>query len=78
SDISYMIQTNEAVRKMDPEIFVLQAAGISTVADVRKALDSGADATGGTSGIVCAKDPVDTLKAMIEEVSKWKKEQSTK
>ncbi|MCV3107508.1 triose-phosphate isomerase, partial [Enterococcus hirae] len=25
SDISYMIQTNEAVRKMDPEIFVLQA-----------------------------------------------------
>jgi len=73
SDISYMQQTNEAVKSVNPNMFVLQAAGISTPADVRKALESGAEGTGGTSGIIATADPVATLKEMIAEVIDIKK-----
>lgn len=74
SDISYMRATNEAVRKINPNIQILQAAGISTVEDVEKALLSGADGTGGTSGIVEADDPAQTLTDMIHKVAELKKE----
>lgn len=74
SDIAYMEETNQAVKSVSPNTFVLQAAGISTVADVRKAIKSGADGTGGTSGIVCATDPMQTLQEMIEEVVKVRTE----
>jgi len=73
SDISYMKQTNEAVKSVNPDMFVLQAAGISTPADVCKALESGAEGTGGTSGIIATPDPVVTLEAMIAEVVAIKK-----
>lgn len=72
SDVSYMQKTNEAVRAVNPNILLLQAAGISTVADVQKALESGADATGGTSGIVAAADPLATAEEMLACVAKFK------
>ena len=75
SDISYMQKTNQIVKEMNPSVKVLQAAGISTVADVIKALQSGADGTGGTSGIVCADNPIETLKEMLEAVYQFKEEQ---
>ncbi|MCR5066502.1 MAG: triose-phosphate isomerase [Erysipelotrichaceae bacterium] len=65
ADESYMKATNEAVKAISPETRTLQAAGISTAEDVYKAIASGADGTGGTSGIVCAKDPAATLREMI-------------
>lgn len=74
SDISYMEETNQAIRMINPAIKILQAAGISTVADVEKALLSGADGTGGTSGIVCADDPAAILTDMIHKVAEIKKE----
>lgn len=74
SDISYMEQTNQAVKSVSPNTFVLQAAGISTIADVRQAILSGADGTGGTSGIVCAENPHKTLQEMVEEVVKVRTE----
>ncbi|MGX7148959.1 triose-phosphate isomerase [Enterococcus ureasiticus] len=74
SDLTYMEETNQAVKSVSPNTFVLQAAGISTVKDVRKAIKSGADGTGGTSGIVCAADPIQTLEEMVEEVVKVRAE----
>lgn len=76
SDIDYMRATNEAVRSVDPNIYLLQAAGISTVEDVKQALASGADATGGTSGIIKANDPVKTVDEMLTVLVEWKKEHS--
>ena len=73
SDSSYMKETNQAIRAINPAIKILQAAGISTVADVEKALLSGADGTGGTSGIVCADDPAAILTDMIHKVAEIKK-----
>jgi len=68
SDLQYMTETNRVVREIDPEILILQAA------DVEKASSSGADGTGGTSGIVQAEDPVQTLTEMIKQAVKHKKE----
>lgn len=65
SDESYMASTNEAVKSVSPETLVLQAAGISTGTDVYEAIMSGADGTGGTSGIVAAKDPYAALDDMF-------------
>lgn len=61
ADASYMQGTNEAVKAVSPQTQVLQAAGISTPEDVYNAIKYGADGTGGTSGIVCAADPKQTL-----------------
>lgn len=72
SDRQYMEATNEAVRSVNPAILILQAAGISSVEDVQQALESGADATGGTSGIVATSNPVETARKMIEKVAEFK------
>lgn len=76
SDMSYMVQTNQAIREINENIYLIQAAGISTVEDVKRALDSGADGTGGTSGIIKAKDPVATVEAMLHTISKYRKEEN--
>jgi len=74
ADASYMEATNKAVKSVSPATKTLQAAGISTPDDVRKALRNGADGTGGTSGIVCAKDPCATLTAMIQALDEVRSE----
>lgn len=74
SDVSYMEETNQAIRAINKEIKILQAAGISTADDVAKALQSGADGTGGTSGIVCAPDPQNVLTEMIKKVAELRDE----
>ena len=66
ADESYMRETNEIVKSVSPNTQTLQAAGISSGADVYKAIASGADGTGCTSGIVCAPDPKAMLTEMIE------------
>ena len=70
ADLSYMVATNEIVKSVSEDIKVLQAAGISTGDDVYKAIKSGADATGGTSGIVCAADPFAKLEEMFEALDR--------
>lgn len=72
SDRTYMEQTNRAIKEISKDICVLQAAGISTVEDVKQALLSGADGTGGTSGIVCAKNPESVLTQLIQAVGEYK------
>lgn len=74
ADISYMKQTNEIVKAIDPNIKVLQAAGISNGDDVYKAISSGADATGGTSGIVAAEDPFAKLDEMFEALDRARRD----
>lgn len=57
SDVSYVLATIEAVKKINPDILVLQAAGISDGADVYNTIKLGAEGTGSTSGIIKAADP---------------------
>lgn len=70
SDAGYMSATNEAVKSVSPDTLVLQAAGISTGQNVYEAILSGADGTGGTSGIVAAKDPKAALAEMLSALDR--------
>ena len=66
----YMRASTEAVKNISPKTKVLQAAGISSGSDVYKAIQFGADATGGTSGIVAADDPLATLDEMFAALNR--------
>lgn len=66
----YIRASTEAVKSVSPGTMVLQAAGISTGQDVYDAIHYGGDATGGTSGIVCAGDPEAKLEEMFEALGR--------
>ncbi len=52
----YIARTTRIVKQVDPSIFVIQAAGVTSGDDIRRVLSLGADASGGTSGIVTNPD----------------------
>lgn len=68
SDEKYITETIAAIKRINPEIQVLQGAGISTGQDVYNVIKAGANATGTTSGIMKAKDPEAMLEEMIKAV----------
>jgi triosephosphate isomerase len=61
-------QINRAVREINPEIRVLHGAGISCGRDVYEVIAAGAQATGSTSGILLAADPLGMVEEMIRSV----------
>lgn len=65
SDMGYVRDTIEAVRQINPDIMVLQGAGISTPEDVANVIRAGALATGCTSGVMKAKDPERAAEDML-------------
>ena len=60
----YVSAATECVKKVDENILVLTAAGISNGQDVYNTIIAGADATGSSSGVVKAPD----RKAMVDEM----------
>lgn len=68
SDEEYVIATTSAIKAVNSEIQVLQAAGISNGDDVYRTIKAGADATGTTSGIMKAEAPEAMLDEMISAV----------
>lgn len=70
SDEEYVIATTTAIKRINPEIQVLQAAGIKSEEDVYKVIRAGADATGTTSAIMKAADPEAMVDLMIHAVRK--------
>ena len=70
SSDEYMKTTNAAIRAIDPNIFILQAAGISTGKDVYRSILNGSDASGGTSGILNAPDRRAKIVEMIESMQR--------
>lgn len=70
SDSSYVEKTNKAIREINPDVLIMQAAGVSTAEDVYNIIKQGADGTGCTSGIVKADDPKQMIVDMIEALIK--------
>jgi len=64
SDMDYVAASIQAVKSIDPDIMVLQGAGISNGNDVYNVIYAGAEATGSSSGVVKAKDRA----AMVDEM----------
>lgn len=48
----YIERTTRIVKEVNPAILVIQAAGVTSAADIDRVLAQGADGSGGTSGIV--------------------------
>lgn len=65
-DIGYVGEACKAVREINPEILVLIGAGINNGKDVYDVISAGSDASGSSSGIVNAENPV----LMVEEMIK--------
>jgi triosephosphate isomerase (TIM) len=66
SNYEYVIKSTSIIKDINPDIQVLQGAGISNGQDVYNVIKAGAEATGSTSGIIKAEDP----EAMINEMLK--------
>lgn len=68
SDMDYVKASIAAVKSVNPEIMVLQGAGISNGKDVYNVIFAGAEATGSSSGVVKAKDRAAMVDEMIHAV----------
>jgi len=75
----YVRATTEAIRGVNPEIRILQAAGIKDANDVYNVIRAGAEATGSTSGIMKAADPCKMAAEMLAAVRQaWDETHATK
>lgn len=72
SNEDYIKSTTEAVRSVNPDILIMQAAGVSTGKDVENIMKLGADGTGGTSGIIKAPSWEDKISEMMSALVKFK------
>lgn len=68
SGTDYVAATTSAIKNINSEILVLQAAGISNGQDVYNVIRSGADATGSSSGVTNAPDRAAMVEEMISAV----------
>ncbi len=64
SGMDYVKASIDAVKRINPNIYVLQGAGISNGRDVYDVIFAGAEATGSSSGVVKARDRA----AMVDEM----------
>ena len=74
----YIEKSSEIIREIDSNIYVMQAAGVTTPEDVYNIILKGADATGCTSGIVLADDPEDMMEKMVTALKKAYQERECK
>lgn len=61
----FITRSLELVKAVNPEIIVFNSAGIRTAADVADVIRAGAEATGTTSGIVRADNPIRQMEEML-------------
>ncbi len=76
SDEEYIKATNEAVKSVNKNILVIQAAGVSTGDDVYRVIMEGADGSGGTSGILNAPSRKGKIIEMLDAIQKVKNEKN--
>ena len=70
SDMSYVMEAIRAVKAIDPNIMVEQAAGITTAQQIYDFILAGSEAAGSASGIIRAEDPQALLNEMVLYVKK--------
>ncbi|MCL1896322.1 MAG: triose-phosphate isomerase [Clostridiales bacterium] len=71
-DTSYMREALDAIGSVNPDVMVLVSAGISNGKDVYNVMSKGCEATGTSSGVALAKDPVKMIDEMVAAVrSGW-------
>jgi len=78
ADDSYVTETVEALHKINPDVLVMIASGVSTAADCYNVVRLGADGTGATSGILNAPDRAVCVQEWAEAIVKAYKERTDK
>lgn len=74
TDEEYMVLTTEAIKAIDKDIKIVQAAGIKNGADVYRLIKAGSAGTGSSSGIALHPDRNKILEEMILGVVKARDE----
>lgn len=74
ADASYAEATIREVHDINPDVLVMIASGVSTAEDCYHVVKSGADGTGGTSGILNAPSPAVRIREMAEAIVRAEKE----
>jgi len=64
-DLDYATKACESIKAINPDIYVLIGAGIKDGSDVYNAIMAGADASGSSSGIIKAQNPVSMINEMV-------------
>jgi triosephosphate isomerase len=72
----YMDETTAAIKALNSDILVVQAAGIHCQQDVYKVISKGSDGTGATSGIMEAPDRVLRIREMLQGLAKARAERA--
>ena len=66
----FISKSMEGVKRINPEIIVFNSGGIKTADDVVEIIRLGAEATGSTSGIMKADNPVKKTEEMVKALKK--------
>ena len=74
ADDSYVIETVEALHKINPDVLVMIASGVSKAEDCYNVIKLGADGTGATSGILNAPSRAGAVQDWAEAIVKAYKE----
>ncbi|MGI6161896.1 MAG: triose-phosphate isomerase [Christensenellales bacterium] len=74
SDMSYVMEAINAVKAINPNIMVEQAAGITTAQQIYDFIMAGSEAAGSASGILNSPDPLALLDEMVSYVKKAKED----
>lgn len=74
SDMSYVMDAIKAVKAIDPNILVEQAAGITTAQQIYDFIMAGSEAAGSASGILNSHCPYELLDEMVSYVKKAKED----
>lgn len=70
SDMRYVTEAIQAVKSIDKNIMVEQAAGITTAQQIYDFIMAGSEAAGSASGILKSRDPLALLDEMVSYVKK--------
>lgn len=70
SDMRYVMEAIQAVKSIDKNIMVEQAAGITTAQQIYDFIMAGSEAAGSASGILKSPDPLALLSEMVSYVKK--------
>ena len=70
SDMRYVMEAIQAVKSIDRNIMVEQAAGITTAQQIYDFIMAGSEAAGSASGILKSPDPLALLDEMVSYVKK--------
>lgn len=70
ADDSYTIEVCERIAKINPDVAIMIASGVTTADDCYRVVKLGADGTGATSGILKAPDPAVRVAEMAAAIVK--------